>query len=86
MVPLLEQRPQEDVVSDFGFAAFARPDYLVDRAEREDELRDVSPWGRSLEPLGHASVPNLGIARPRERVYTFYRVHWAVYDSMRLGR
>jgi hypothetical protein len=86
MVPLLEQRPQEDVVSDFGFAAFARPDYLIDRAEREDELREMSPWGRSLEPLGHASVPNLGIARPGERVYTFYRVHWAVYDSMRLAR
>jgi hypothetical protein len=86
MVPLLDQRPQEDVVSDFGFAAFARPDYLVDRGARANELRESSPWGSSLEPLGNAAVPNLGIARPGERVYTFYRVHWAVYDSMRTAR
>ena len=33
-------------------------------------------------PLGHADVPNLGIARPGSVAYSFYRVDWACYDSL----
>ena len=45
-----------------------------------------SPYAKCLTPLGHASVPNLGIARPGEAVYTFYRVEWDCYDAIRARR
>jgi hypothetical protein len=74
--------PQEDAIARFEFARFARPDYLVDRAARADDLRERSPWSGALVPLGHASLPNLGVARPDSAVYSFYRVDWAAYDSL----
>ena len=39
----------------------------------------------ALSPIGHASVPNLGIARPGRMIYTFYRIDWAAFDSLRSG-
>jgi hypothetical protein len=42
-----------------------------------------SPYATALTPLGNALVPNLGIARPGRAIYTFYRVDWATYDSLR---
>jgi hypothetical protein len=82
MVPVLREMPQEDAIARFEFARFARPDYLVDRAARADDLRERSPWSGALVPLGHASLPNLGVARPDSAVYSFYRVDWAAYDSL----
>ena len=28
-------------------------------------------------------MPNLGVARPEPVVYSFYRIDWAVFDSLR---
>ena len=81
MVPLLEREPAEDVVSRLSFAGFARPEFIVDRAPAANDLVQRSPYAKCLTPLGHASVPNLGIARPGEAVYTFYRVEWDCYDA-----
>ena len=86
MVPLLERESPEDVVSRLSFASFARPEFVVDRAPSANDLARRSPYARCLTPLGHASVPNLGIARPGEAVYTFYRVEWDCYDAMHAGR
>ena len=86
MVPLLEREPPEDVVSRLSFAGFARPEFVVDRAPTANDLAQRSPYARCLTPLGHASVPNLGIARPGEAVYTFYRVEWGCYDAIRARR
>ncbi len=86
MVPVLRELPPEAAVSRFEFARFSRPDYLVDRAERAWDLQRRSPWSAALVPLGHASVPNLGVARPGEVVYSFYRIDWAAYDSLAAGR
>ena len=80
MVPLLERETPEDVVSRLSFAGFARPEFIVDRAPAANDLVLRSPYAKCLTPLGHASVPNLGIARPGEAVYTFYRVEWDCYD------
>jgi hypothetical protein len=82
MVPLLERESPEDVVSRLAFAGFARPEFVVDRAPAANDLARRSPYARCLTPLGHASVPNLGIARPGEVVYTFYRVEWDCYDAI----
>lgn len=86
MVPLLARQPEEDIVADFGFAAFARPEYLVDREPEPYGLVRRSPWGASLVPLGQARMPNLGIARPEPTVYSFYRIDWPTFDSLRAAR
>jgi hypothetical protein len=83
MVPLLQKEQPEDIAANFSFVAVGRPDFLVDRALRPYELSERSRYGPALIPLGHASVPNLGIARPGAVVYSFYRVDWAAYDSLR---
>lgn len=82
MVPILRRMPQEDAVARFEFRRFARPDFVVDRAERAWDLQRRSPWSAALVPLGHASLPNLGVARPGEAVYSFYRIDWTVVDSL----
>ncbi len=86
MVPVLRRWPQEDAVARFEFARFSRPDFLVDRAPRAWDLRARSPWGAALVPLGHAALPNLGVARPDSAVYSFYRIDWATYDSLDASR
>ena len=80
MIPLLEHATQEDVISQLRFASFARPDYLIDRASEPYDLLRRSPYAWCFVPLGHADVPNLGIARPGTVVYSFYRVDWSRYD------
>ena len=82
MIPLLERETPEELVANFSFARIERPQYLVDRAPRAFDLAERSRFGGALVPLGSASVPNLGIARPGAVVYTFYRIDWAVYDSL----
>jgi hypothetical protein len=86
MVPVLRREPQEDAVANLSFASFARPDFLVDRASVANDLLARSPYAPALVPLGSAAVPNLGIARPGRAFYTFYRVDWAAYDSLRARR
>ena len=76
MIPLLAREAPEDVIAHLRFSSFSHPDFIVDRAPEANDLMKRSPFAACLTPLGHASVPNLGIARPGERVYTFYRVEW----------
>ena len=83
MVPFLERETPEQAIARFRFAAFARPDFLVDRSGPAYALLTTSPYGGCLVPLGHARVPNLGIAQREPAVYSFYRVDWARYDSLR---
>lgn len=83
MVPLLERELPENAVANLSFESFSRPEFLVDRASVAHDLLARSPYAAALVPLGHAAVPNLGIARPGRAIYTFYRVDWAAYDSLR---
>ncbi len=86
MVPILRRLSPEEAVSRFEFAKFSRPDFLVDRASRAWDLQLRSPWSVALVPLGQASLPNLGVARPGAAVYSFYRIDWAAYDSLAASR
>ena len=86
IVPLLERESPEDLVANFSFAAIERPQFLVERAPHAYDLVARSRFGDALVPLGNASVPNLGIARPDAVVYSFYRIDWAVYDSLAARR
>lgn len=83
MVPLLRADIQENAIARLQFASFARPEFLIDRASVANDLLARSPYASALTPIGSAQVPNLGIARPGRAVYTFYRVHWPTYDSLR---
>lgn len=83
MVPLLRREQPEDIVANFSFAAVARPDYVVDRAPRPYDLLARSRYAPALTAIGHASIPNLGITRPNEAVYSFYKIDWAIADSIR---
>ncbi len=86
MVPHLMRDEPEVTVANFDFATFSRPGYLVDRAPGRYRLLTESPWAPCLTALGEAGVPNLGIARTEPVVYSFYRVDWTVFDSLRAGR
>lgn len=86
MVSVLERMPQEDATARFAFVSFARPEFLVDRAPRAWDLLERSPWRTALIPIGQASLPNLGVARPDSAVYSFYRIDWAQYDSLAMQR
>jgi hypothetical protein len=83
MIPLLEREPSEDLIARLDFASISRPDYLVDRASEPYDLLRRSTQAACLVPLGHAEVPNLGISRPGPMVYSFYRIDWSRFDSLR---
>ena len=70
----------------FAFASFSRPEFLIDRAPDAFDLIRRSPYAAALQPLGHETVPNLGIARPEPATYSFYRIDWAAFDSLRARR
>lgn len=82
VVPLLAEADQPEMVAHLRFASFTRPEYLIDRAPAPFDLLRRSPYAPALVPIGQASVPNLGIARPDSAVYSIYRVDWATYDAM----
>ncbi len=83
MIPILARMPQEEAVASFSFASFDRPAFLVDRAPVPHDLIRRSRFAACLTPLGTARVPNLGIARPEPAVYTFYRIDWSAFESLR---
>jgi hypothetical protein len=86
MVPFLVRESMEDAVAGFAFATFSRPDYLMDRDPKPYGLLQRSPYAACLTPIGHSTVPNLGIARPAPMTYTVYRIEWASFDSVRVAR
>jgi arabinofuranosyltransferase len=86
MVPILRTVSPEDAVARFEFSKFSRPDVVVDRADEAWDLQRRSPWAAALTPLGTATIPNLGVARPTPAVYSFYRIDWAVVDSIATAR
>jgi len=82
MVPILEKVSPEDAVAGFEFMKFSRPGYVVDRADAAWDLERRSRFSRALVRLGSATLPNLGVSRPTPAVYSFYRVDWAIVDSI----
>ena len=82
MVPILEKVTPEDAVARFEFMKFSRPDYVVDRADGAWDLERRSRYARALARLGTGTLPNLGVSRPTPAVYSFYRIDWAMVDSI----
>jgi hypothetical protein len=86
MVPHLVRETPEEAIAEFRFAAFSRPDFLVDRSPQPYDLLRASRYAPCLIPLGHEPMPNLGLARSGPVTYSFYRVDWAAFDSLRAAR
>jgi hypothetical protein len=82
MIGFLQKEPATDAVAAFRFAAFARPDYLVDVSPRPYSLLVRSRFAPALVPLGHSPI---GTAmRPGTPMFhSFYRIDWAAFDSLR---
>jgi hypothetical protein len=83
MVPALVRESPEEAVASFAFASFSRPEYLVDRGPSPYSLTGGSRFGGALVPLGFASMPRLGLASMGPTTYSFYRIDWAAFDSLR---
>jgi arabinofuranosyltransferase len=81
MAPYLEREVPADAIANFRFAAFARPEYLVDCGPRRDDLRQRSRYAPALALRDVASVLDAGPGRPTP-YYSLYRVDWAVADSI----
>jgi arabinofuranosyltransferase len=84
-------RPQRGMIIDefvesFGFAAQARPDYLVDRYTAPDRFGERSLFPGVLEPILHRKMGPLGIMRTEVNYYTLYRIHWDRFDAARRDR
>jgi hypothetical protein len=84
MIRELQRESSAEVIASFGFAAVARPDYLVDRATAPYSLLERSRFAFALVPLGHGPLDAAG--RVGNQVYSFYRVNWAAFDSLRGSR
>jgi len=82
MVPILERETPENAIANLEFASFAKPEFLVDRAPSDDDLRRRSRFGSCLTRLGSGAIDGLGIARPETTIYTFYRVDWSCADTL----
>ena len=81
MLPYLEREAREDAIANFRFAAFAHPEYLVDRGPRPDDLRKRSRYAPALALLAVSGVLGPGPGGPAP-FYSLYRVDWAVADSL----
>jgi len=82
MVPILERETPENAIANFDFSSFAKPEFLVDRAPSDDDLRRRSRFGPCLTRLGSGAIDGLGIQRPGVTIYTFYRIDWACADTL----
>ena len=56
---------------------------LYNRADQPYALMRASAYAPALARIGVARVPNLGLARPQAAYYSFYRVRWSAFDSLR---
>jgi hypothetical protein len=81
MLPYLAREAPGDAIANFRFAAFARPDYIVDHGPRPDDLRRRSPYASALTLLAVIPPSEHGLARP-DPFYSLYRVDWARADSL----
>lgn len=82
MAPLTIRDGYDRVVHQLAFESVERPLYLIDRARAEARLEADEPES-PYRFLFARRIPNLGITRPGEWVYSVYRIDWAAWDGLR---
>ena len=83
MVPKLVRMQPREAVASFAFASFSHPDFLVDHSSTAYQLLQNSRYAPALVPLGTAPSPRHGLLSGVPTVYSFYRIDWAAFDSVR---
>ncbi len=86
MIPILRRESLEDAVARLRFAGFARPEFVIDRADSAYALLARSPYAAAFTPVASVTVPDPGIMRPTQAVYTSYRIDWPAYDALAATR
>jgi hypothetical protein len=82
MAPVMVRSGYDAVVEDFLYERAGRPDYLIDRAHRQDRLGAPSGEPGPYRFLFARVIPNLGLTRPTPYVYSVYRIDWEAYDQL----
>ncbi len=82
MAPIAVREGYDAVVFGLLFEKAGRPAYLIDRARDANRL---DPEGDPTSPyrfVSARSIPDLGITRPGEYVYSLYKIQWDHYDRL----
>ncbi len=85
MIPLVDAYPIEDIARGLLFEGFARPAYLVDRADQPERLLN-HPSG-AFQPFDGSpcAIRGLGVRSPATIFYTAYRLDWPRFERWRGG-
>jgi hypothetical protein len=82
MAPLTVREGYDAVVARLLYEGIGRPEYLIDRAQREGRLADPDDPENPYRFVRSVEIPDLGITRPTTYVYSLYTIDWALYDRM----
>lgn len=82
MGPISVREGYDRIVFNLRFEGIARPEYLVDRARTEARLTVAPEPDNPYRFLFARAVPNLGITRPGEWIYSVYAIDWEAWDRL----
>lgn len=82
MAPIVVREGYDSVVQRMLFEHVGRPGYLIDRARESSRLDRTRDPENPYQFLMARTIPDLGITRPGEFVYSLYAIRWGLYDQM----
>jgi hypothetical protein len=81
--PLMQEHTYDDIATQMRFAAFARPEYLIDAATEPARMHADSPFGDCLTLLREGRLDHRAIRKPEPAWFSVYRIDWACVDRVR---
>ena len=85
MAPVMVREGYDAVVERVLFEREGRPRYLIDRGRTENRLTGPGAEPGPYRFLFSRTIPNLGITRPAQYVYSVYEIDWQAWDALRVG-
>lgn len=85
ITPLLSRYPYDELVTGLHFEGVARPEFLIDRADRPRRMLFESPYAACLTVILTGRVDQRGISHPEPAYYTLYKIDWDAFDRMAEG-
>jgi hypothetical protein len=82
MAPIMVHAGYDAVVMNLLFEQVGRPAYLIDRARTGGRLAETGDPSNPYRLLAERTIPDLGVTRPGEFVYSLYSIDWELYDRM----
>ncbi len=80
---LMQRHTYDDIAINMRFAAFARPEYLIDAATEPSRMLADSPYGGCLTLVREGRLDHRAIRKPEPAWFTAYRIDWACVDRVR---